>query len=136
MQFCALGGLIVTDNGREVSVGGPRQRRLMAMLLIHRNSVVSIDRLADAVFAGEPTTAAATTMRSYMSRLRRVVEGNGSGAALVTQAPGYVLRLPGDAFDVARFERLLGDARKQLSSDDAGAASAMFREALALWRGD
>ena len=94
LQFHALGGLTITDDGDEVSIGGPRQRRLVAMLLIHRNAVVSVDRLADAVFAGEPTPAASTTLRSYVARIRRVVDGNGSAATVVTQAPGYMLRLP------------------------------------------
>ena len=69
IRFHALGGLTVTDNGDEVGIGGPRQRRLVAMLLIHRNAVVSVDRLADAVFAGEPTPAASTTLRSYVARI-------------------------------------------------------------------
>ena len=77
IRFHALGGLTVTDNGDEVSIGGPRQRRLVAMLLIHRNAVVSVDRLAEAVFAGEPTAAASTTLRSYVARIRRVVDGTG-----------------------------------------------------------
>ena len=78
LEFQALGGLTVTDDGDEVSIGGPRQRRLVAMLLIHRNAVVSVDRLAEAVFAGEPTPAASTTLRSYVARIRRVVDGDGS----------------------------------------------------------
>ena len=78
VEYHALGPVAVTDDAeREIPVGGPRQRRLMAMLLIHRNSVVSVDRLAEAVFAGEPTPAAATTLRSYVARLRRVVDRNG-----------------------------------------------------------
>ena len=95
LQFHALGGLTITANGDELSIGGPRQRRLVAMLLIHRNSVVSVDRLAEAVFAGEPTPAASTTLRSYVARIRRVVDANGSAPMVVTQAPGYVLTTAG-----------------------------------------
>jgi WD40 repeat protein/DNA-binding SARP family transcriptional activator len=135
LRFHALGGLTLSANGEDVSVGGPRQRRLVAMLLIHRNAVVSVDRLADAVFAGEPTPAASTTLRSYVARIRRVVDGNGSGAAVVTQAPGYVLRLPVEAFDVACFERLVADAGSRLERGDAVGASSVLRDALALWRG-
>jgi WD40 repeat protein/DNA-binding SARP family transcriptional activator len=136
VQFHALGALTITDNGDEVSIGGPRQRRLVAMLLIHRNAVVSADRLADAVFAGEPTPAATTTLRSYVARLRKAVEGAGSKPTLVTQAPGYMLRLPGEAFDVARFEGLLVEGRERLSGADMAAAASAFREALELWRGE
>ena len=79
VEFTALGGLAVTESGEPVPIGGPRQRRLLAMLLIHANSVVSVDRLADAVFAGEPTPAANTTMRSYIARIRRVVDNGHEG---------------------------------------------------------
>lgn len=137
IRFHALGGLTVTDErGDEVGIGGSRQRRLMAMLLIHRNAVVSVDRLADVVFEGAPTPAASTTLRSYVARTRRVVNGNGSGPTVVTQAPGYVLRLPDEVFDVACFERLVATGGSRLSHDDPAAASSALREALALWRGD
>ena len=136
VQFHALGGVAVTDDGREINVGGPRQRRLLAMLLIHRNSVVSVDRLADAVFAGEPTAAASTTMRSYIARIRKVVSADGSGPTVVTQAPGYVLRVPDEAFDVARFEQGVSDGRSLLSRGDAAEAATVLRGALALWNGD
>ena len=104
IQFHALGGLTITEHGEEIAIGGARQRRLLAMLLIHRNAVVSVDRLADAVFAGEPTPAASTTLRSYIARIRKVVDGVDPAPRVVTQAPGYLLRLPPEAFDVARFE--------------------------------
>ncbi len=136
IQFHALGGLTVTEHGEEVAVGGPRQRRLLAMLLIHRNAVVSVDRLADAVFAGEPTPAASTTLRSYIARIRKVADGVDPEPRVVTQAPGYLLRLPAEAFDVARFEGLLADARSRLAREDPAGAAALLREGLALWRGD
>jgi WD40 repeat protein/DNA-binding SARP family transcriptional activator len=136
LQYRALGGLTVADDGEDVGVGGPRQRRLVAMLLVHRNSVVSADRLNEAVFAGEPTPGAQTTLRSYVARLRKVVDGDGSGSGVVTQAPGYMLEVHDDAFDVARFERLVAEGRARLAHDDAVAASSALRKALALWRGE
>ena len=107
VRFHALGSVTITEQDRELAVGGPRQRRLLAMLLIHRNAVVSVDRLADVVFEGEPTPAASTTLRSYVARVRRVING-AEGIGVVTQAPGYQLQLPDDAFDVARFEAMVG----------------------------
>ncbi|MCU0261945.1 MAG: winged helix-turn-helix domain-containing protein [Ilumatobacteraceae bacterium] len=101
----ALGSLAVVVDGQEVPIGGPRQRRLLAALLVHRGQVVSVDRLADAVFAGEPSDAAATTLRSYVARMRRVLDGG--DVELVTQAPGYALRAGVDHVDAARFEALL-----------------------------
>ena len=136
VQFQALGGVGVSADGAEINVGGPRQRRLLAMLLVHRNQVVSVDRLTDAVFAGEPSPGAATTMRSYIARVRRVVEGNGSEVGVVTRAPGYLLSVPDELFDVARFERGLTDGRSLLSRGDAAGAAALLPDVLALWRGE
>jgi WD40 repeat protein/DNA-binding SARP family transcriptional activator len=135
-EFQALGGVGVTRDGSEVGVGGPRQRRLLALLLIHRNAVVSADRLVDAVFAGDPTPAAGTTLRSYVARMRRVMGEDGAGVALVTQAPGYLLRVPDEAFDVACFEAGLAEGRSLLSRDDPAGAATVLRAALTLWRGD
>ena len=137
VEFIALGGLAVTESGEPVAIGGPRQRRLLAMLLIHANTVVSVDRLAEAVFAGEPTPAANTTMRSYIARIRRVVNnGHEGGPSILTQSPGYVLQLPTKALDVARFEARLADARSSLGREDAPGAAAEARAALALWQGE
>jgi len=54
LEYRAMGGLSVVDGGDELSLGGPRQRRLAAVLLIDRNRVVSVDRLGEVVFAGAP----------------------------------------------------------------------------------
>ena len=83
-----------------------------------------------------PRAAASTTLRSYIARTRRLVDGSGSGPVVVTQAPGYLLRAPADSFDVACFERALATSGSYLARDDAPAASSTLREALALWRGD
>jgi len=111
LEYRALGGLSVVDGGDELSLGGPRQRRLAAVLLIDRNRVVSVDRLGEVVFAGAPTAGAATTLRSYVARLRRVVERAGSGSRVVTRPPGYMLEVEDEAFDVARFEGAVGTGR-------------------------
>ena len=134
IEFRALGSLAVVIDGEEVSVGGPRQRRLLAMLLVHRDDVVSVDRLAEAVFAGEPTPAARTTMRSYVARIRRVI-GETPAASLLTQAPGYALRVAPESFDVARFEQQLEAGRRQVAAGDAALAVGTLRSALAIWSG-
>jgi WD40 repeat protein/DNA-binding SARP family transcriptional activator len=136
IEFRALGSLAVVVDGQEMSIGGPRQRRLLAMLLIHHDDVVSVDRLADAVFAGEPTDAARTTMRSYIARIRRVIGPGSPTVSLVTRAPGYSLQTAADVFDVATFESLLEDGRRQHTSGDAAVAIATLRSALDLWAGD
>ena len=136
LEFRALGGLSVVDGGAEQRVGGPRQRRLAAVLLIHRNQVVSVDRLGEVVFAGEPTPQAATTLRSYVARLRRVVEYPGSGSRVVTRPPGYLVEVGDEAFDVTRFERSVAAGRARLAEGDSDGASQVLRAGLGLWRGE
>lgn len=138
-EFRVLGSITVTAHGEPVSLGGARQRRLLAVLLVHRNSVVSADRLAEIVFAGEPTPAARTTLRSYVSRLRKVIDGD-KGAdghtSVVTRSPGYMLTAPDDVVDIGRFQALLDDGRAILARGDPVTAAPAFRDALALWRGE
>ena len=134
-EFRALGGISFVDGDRDLSLGGPRQRRLAAILLIQREQVVSSDQLAEVVFAGEPTDAARGTLRTYVARLRRVVEANGSGVRIITRAPGYLLEVGDDGFDVLRFEHAVETGRSQLAAGEADAAADALRAGLALWRG-
>jgi len=105
------------------------------MLLIHRNAVVSGDRLVEAVFAGSPTRGSATTLRSYIARVRRAVEGHDQRVCVITQSPGYRFECPDELFDIARFEASLADAGRSLSRGDPEAAVAAARTAIALWSG-
>lgn len=136
IEMHALGAVRVTVEGEDVSLGGPRQRRLLAVLLIHRNAVVSVDRIAEAVFAGAPTAAAGTTLRSYVARLRKVLELDGTGARLVTRAPGYQLTVDASSFDVAALEAHLAEGQAALHRNDPVAAVERLRAAEGLWQGD
>ncbi|HKJ56026.1 MAG TPA: BTAD domain-containing putative transcriptional regulator [Nitriliruptoraceae bacterium] len=136
LHYHVLGQVRVERDGADVHVGGPRQRRLLAALLVHRNEVVSSDRLAEAVFAGKPTPKATTTLRTYVMRLRRAIEDGDAQPAVETVAPGYRLRAPASAVDAEQFEDLVAEGRTcRDRGDPVGAASAL-RQALNLWRGD
>lgn len=127
----ALGAVQVSRDGVEQRIGGTRQRRLLAVLLIHRDRVVSVDRVAEVVFEGEPTDAAATTLRSYVARLRRTL-----GNAVVTRSPGYQLDTAGIAIDVVDFEAGVQAGRAALQRQDPAGAVERLNTALALWHGD
>ena len=127
----ALGAVRVSRDGVEQKVGGGRQRRLLAVLLIHRDTVVSVDRVAEVVFEGRPTDAAATTLRSYVARLRRTL-----GNAVVTRSPGYQLDTAGLAIDVVDFEAGVQAGRAALQRQDPAGAVERLNTALALWHGD
>ena len=132
LRVHALGAVRVTRECSEVPLCGPRQRRLLAVLLIHHGSVTSVDRIAEAVFAGEPTDAAATTLRSYVARLRRVLGED----AVLTRAPGYQLALPAEAFDVTVFEAGVQQGRAALQRQEPVVAAELARGALDLWEGE
>jgi DNA-binding SARP family transcriptional activator/WD40 repeat protein len=104
------------------------------VLLVHRNAIVPLDRLVDAVFEGDPPPRAHASLRTYVTRLRRVL-APGDPDALVHDQGGYRLRVGDDDVDVARFERQARQGRRELEYGDASAATATLRRALDCWRG-
>ena len=124
-----LGAVEVHRNGAPVPIGGPKPRRLLAVLLAHANSVVSSDRLCEELWGDEQPASAIDTLQSTISRLRKVL---GDSAQIVARPPGYVFE-PGTAWIDSRcFETLLTEAR---SIDDAAERAKRVGEALSLWRG-
>jgi predicted ATPase/DNA-binding SARP family transcriptional activator len=133
VEFRILGPLEVADGGRIVDLGGPRERVLLARLLISANLVVPAGRLAGDLWPGEPPTHWLATLRVYISRLRRAL-GPGA-AAVLTEPPGYRLRLAAGQLDADAFEQLVAAARRDLASGRPEAAAGGLRRALGLWRG-
>lgn len=132
-----LGPVRLTADGAPVDLGGPRQRRLLGALLVQRGSVVSTDRLIDAVFDGNPPEAARRTFRTYVARLRRALDSAGVDTAgvIVTGSNGYVIPDAAVELDSATFEAALADAQDRLTAGDTDGASLGLDEALALWSG-
>jgi DNA-binding SARP family transcriptional activator len=139
MRFRVLGPLEVEVDDGPVVLGGPKERLLLALLLVRPNQVVSVEALIRGLWGEEPPLTAAKTLQSHVKRLRRVLEpGRARGAAgevLVTRQPGYLLRVASGALDVAHFEELTAQARHVLAGGEADAAGSLLREALGLWRG-
>jgi DNA-binding SARP family transcriptional activator len=132
LEFRILGPLEVTEHDRPVALGGPRQRALLAILLLHRREVVSIDRLIDELWGERPPATAAKTLQVYVSHLRKAL-GNG---ALVTRGGGYVLTAEPEQVDEERFGDLAAEAGQRLADDDAKGARELLGTALGLWRGE
>jgi YVTN family beta-propeller protein len=131
VEFAVLGPVAAWHDGRELPLGGPKQRALLAILLLHANEVVSRDRLIDGLWGERPPPTAGHTLDNYVSRLRKAL----GDARLSRRPPGYVLHVGADELDLDRFERLFREGREALSRGDAGEAAATLRSALALWRG-
>jgi serine/threonine-protein kinase len=138
LDFRVLGPLEVWDGDRELSLGAGRQRALLARLLMETNMVVSTASLVDALWGDHtPPDAAAKALQTLVTTLRRALEptrARGGPSILVTRSPGYLLRVDADHVDLGRFERLVEQGRR-LRRSTPERASAVLREALALWRG-
>ena len=130
LAFHILGPLEVLDSGAPVRLGGPRQRAVLAILLLSANRVVSIDRLADQLYGGEPPATAVTQVQRQISDLRKVL-----GPAIETRPPGYLVRTGPELLDLSRFERLAEEGSSALARDERERAAERLRAALALWRG-
>ncbi|MCY0935139.1 BTAD domain-containing putative transcriptional regulator [Streptomyces sp. H34-S4] len=137
-----LGSFAAERDGEPVPLGGHRQRSVLALLVSARGRVVSVDRMIEELWQGAAPARALASLQAYVSNLRRLLEpGRAPRTAarlLVSTPPGYTLRLPEDAVDAWRFERLLGEARELLTADGAAgpdAARGLLREALELWQG-
>jgi predicted ATPase/DNA-binding SARP family transcriptional activator len=136
MDFHILGPLEVRRDGDRLALGGPKQRALLAILLLNANRVVSRDRLIEELWADRPPAAARRALEVQISRLRKALGADGSeSSVLLTRVPGYVLRVEPGALDLQRFERLLAQGRRALADGDPAGAASVLREAEGLWRG-
>ena len=131
MEFRVLGPLEVWDDGGEFSLGGPKPRALLAVLLLHPNEVVPADRLIDELWGEDSPEDAAAALRVNVSRLRKALPPD----VLTTRSPGYVIRVEPDQLDLHRFERLVDEGRSLLARGLVTDASERLRSALSLWRG-
>ena len=117
MDFRILGPLEVSSEGELLDLGGQKQRALLAMLLLSSNRVVPSDSLVSALWEDEPPETARKALHVYVSQLRKLLGPD----RVVTQAPGYRLRVEPGELDAER-ARDLGDEGR-------------YEDALALWRG-
>src|SRR5919199_5636950 len=107
MDFRLLGPLEVSGDSGPIPLRGDKQRAVLARLLLERGRVVSTDRLIDALWGEEPPRTAPTSLQNFVSQLRKVL----GPEWVATKPPGYVLHADRDELDVARFERLVAEAR-------------------------
>jgi YVTN family beta-propeller protein len=135
LGFRILGPVEVAANGERLALGGEKQRALLAILLLHRNEVVSRDRLIDELWGDRPPPTAAAALNVYISKLRKTLGAAGAHEILVTREPGYLLQLEPGQLDAERFRDLAAAGRSALDAGDFDEASTRLRAALELWRG-
>ncbi len=138
MEFRVLGPVEVLDGERPLPLGGPAQRAVLALLLVHAGEVLSIQQVVDELWGDAPPATARAVVHSYVSRLRtllRPVERQSHAALLVTAPAGYSLRFEAERLDLCRFERLCAAARRAAAQGRVTEAADGLGAALALWRG-
>jgi len=135
VEFGLLGPLAVRDGTREVTVSAPRQRVLLAALLLSAGRVVSLDALAGMLWEGEPPAGARGALHSAVQRLRSTL--GPAGADLIeTRPPGYLMKVGDGEFDVREFSVLTARGRAAAEAGSWAEAAGLLREALGLWRGE
>lgn len=133
VRFGVLGPLQADVSGVPVALGGQRPRVVLAMLLLHAGRVVSVDRLIDGVWGEEAPEGVVNTLQAHVSHLRRLLAGG--DAPLITQRPGYLVRVTGEQLDLLRFESLTQAAQARAHDGRTAEAVDLFGQALDLWRG-
>ena len=131
LEFRILGPLEIVGDDGPVPLGAPKQRATLAILLLDANRVVSVDRLADDLYAGAAPVTAVTQVQRQISELRKLL----GASTIQTRPPGYVIRVAPEQLDLRRFEHVAEEATRQRERGDVIAAVELYRQALAFWRG-
>ncbi|MGW1722193.1 AfsR/SARP family transcriptional regulator [Streptomyces sp. NPDC002306] len=138
-RFCVLGPLRVWRQDTELALGPPQQRAVLALLLLRGGRAVGVGELVDGIWGSEPPTAAVSVLRTYVSRLRGLLEpdrpANEAPRLLVSLGDGYALRRDTVLGDIDQFEDLMARAETRRTAGDDQAAAQLLRGALELWEG-
>ena len=132
MEFRILGPLEARTRKTSLSLGGTKQRAVLAQLLLRAGEVVSCERLVDGLWPTPPETAT-KAVQVHVSQLRKALAPH---VAIHTRARGYVLEVAAEDFDLSWFERLRAEGMEAREAGDLGAAASHLHAALALWRGE
>lgn len=137
LSFGLLGPLLVTAAGGTVGLGSPKQRAVLAMLLINRNRTVGTESLIDATWDQSPVPAARTSIHAYVSHLRRLLGGAGADShqMLASAPPGYRLCVPDGDCDLDRFITSKAEGLRAAAAGRFEQASRHLSAALSEWRG-
>lgn len=134
-----LGNLELMENGHALTPSPPMVRRVLALLAVNLNRLVPVASLIEELWGEDSPKSAESTVRGYVHQLRKTLISEGlqtpGEEVLVTQSPGYMLRLPECALDAHLFERLAADGRAERASGHPQRASDLLRRALSLWTG-
>src|ERR1700747_1217210 len=129
VQFRILGPIEALVEGRPAALGAPKQRALLALLLINRRRVVTAEQLIGGLWGEAPPASALQSLQVYVHGLRRAL----GAERIETAGRGYRVVVGEDDLDLDRFERTLERGRAALEAGRADDAADDLREALAVW---
>jgi DNA-binding SARP family transcriptional activator len=128
LEFAILGPLEARADSVPIPLGGPKQRALLAMLLLEAGRVVSLDRLIEALWEEDPPATAVASLQNFVAQLRKALGPD----VIETRPPGYLVRLGPEQLDLARVRSLVDAAR----ASEPVRRAALLDDALGLWRGE
>ncbi|MFH8976112.1 BTAD domain-containing putative transcriptional regulator [Streptomyces sp. NPDC017890] len=133
LRFCVLGPVRAWRGEEPLATGSPQQRALLAALLLREGRTATAAELIDALWGEEPPSQALAALRTYASRLRKVLDPG----VLVSESGGYAVRgLDDGALDLAVVQDLAAEAEKARGAGDLCHARDVLRRALARWDGE
>ncbi|MFD5571735.1 AfsR/SARP family transcriptional regulator [Streptomyces cadmiisoli] len=137
LRFSVLGPVRAWRGADEVDLGSPQQRSVLAVLLLAEGAQVSLSELIDAVWGTRAPASASGTLRTYVHRLRKVLDPSGEAASSVLRSVGrgYQLTVSPDDADLGRFQKLLERAESAHEAGNVKEAAEHLRESLDLWQG-
>ncbi|MER6531808.1 BTAD domain-containing putative transcriptional regulator [Streptomyces sp. NPDC001508] len=139
LRFTVLGPVRAVRGEQELDLGSPQQRAVLVALLLRRGRPLTLGELVDAVWGEEPPAAAVSVLRTYVSRLRKILEPERDPAeaprVIVSVGDGYLVRGAEDSLDLADFERRVEEAKKLRVDGDLSGAASLLHSALGRWQG-
>ncbi|WP_441250459.1 AfsR/SARP family transcriptional regulator [Kitasatospora sp. McL0602] len=139
LRFQVLGPVQAWRGEQALSLGSPQQQAVLTALLLHHGRPVTTQDLVDGLWGDRPPPQAVAALRTYVSRLRTVIEPNREVRApaelLVSVSDGYALRVPAEALDLSVFDRTSAEAATARSAGDAQESHRLLVSALSLWSG-
>jgi predicted ATPase/DNA-binding SARP family transcriptional activator len=139
VELRLLGPLeVVDDDGHPVELRGAKPNGLLALLALRVGEVVSVGRIVEELWGDQEVRDPLNAVQVVVSKLRRSLQpvpGLDGRAPIATSASGYRLDVAPESVDAVRFDRLVGEGRRQLTEGATADAAATLRAALDLWRG-
>ncbi|GGO62101.1 AfsR/SARP family transcriptional regulator [Nonomuraea cavernae] len=140
LRFAVLGPVRAWRDDQELDLGTPLQRSILGMLLMREGRAVTPSEMIDAVWGEEAPPRALGALRTYVSRLRTVLEPDRPARSrpelLTSVGRGYALRLPDGSLDLTRFERRVAEAEASRKSGRLTDAARALRAAVSLFEGE